>query len=91
MELRSHEILPSTLALKHVTYAPVKFEVATSHCLGDAFTRKKTIFYLDYEEMTATVGLFVWLVLYVRVNSYGHVGMVSSPNHIFFLGKLSTH
>ena len=29
--------------------------------------------------------LFVW---FGSVNSYGHVGMVSSPNHPFFLGKL---
>ena len=28
------------------------------------------------------------LLLYVSGNSYGHVGMVSSPKHIFFLGKL---
>ena len=28
------------------------------------------------------------LLLYIPVNSYGHVRMVSSPNHIFFLGKL---
>ena len=28
------------------------------------------------------------LVLYVPVNSNGHVGTVSSPNHTFFLGKL---
>ena len=28
------------------------------------------------------------LVLYVLVNSYGHVRTVSSPNHIFILGKL---
>ena len=28
------------------------------------------------------------LMLYVRVNSYNHVGVVSSPNHTFFLGKL---
>ena len=28
------------------------------------------------------------LLLYVTVNSYGHVGMVSTPNHTFFLGKL---
>ena len=31
--------------------------------------------------------LFV-LLLYIIVNSYGHVGMVISPNHTFFLGKL---
>ena len=32
----------------------------------------------------------VWLdlILHVPVNSHGHVGMVSSPNHTFFLGKL---
>ena len=30
--------------------------------------------------------LFV-LILYVKVNSYGHVGMVSSPNHTFFPGQ----
>ena len=28
------------------------------------------------------------LILYVLVNSYGHVGTVSSPNHTYFLGKL---
>ena len=31
--------------------------------------------------------LFV-LLLYIPVNSYVHYGTVSSPNHIFFLGKL---
>ena len=29
------------------------------------------------------------LMLNVPVNSYGHVGTVSSPNHTFFLGKLN--
>ena len=28
------------------------------------------------------------LLLYIPVNSYGHFGTVSSPNHRFFLGKL---
>ena len=28
------------------------------------------------------------LILYVSVNNYGHVQMVSSPNQTFFLGKL---
>ena len=28
------------------------------------------------------------LILYIPVNSYRHVGTVSSPNHTFFLGKL---
>ena len=33
--------------------------------------------------------LFVCIVAFVPVNSYGHCGMVSSPNHAhFFLGKL---
>ena len=34
--------------------------------------------------------LMIWfgLMLKFPVNSYGHVGMVSSPNHTFFLGKL---
>ena len=27
------------------------------------------------------------LILYIPVNSYGHVGKVNSPNHTFFLGK----
>ena len=31
---------------------------------------------------------FVWFCLVLYVNNYGHVGMVSSPNHTFFLGKL---
>ena len=30
----------------------------------------------------------VELLLFVPGNSYGHVGMVSSHNHTFFLGKL---
>ena len=30
----------------------------------------------------------VGVLLNVAVNSYGHVGMVSLPNHTFFLGKL---
>ena len=28
------------------------------------------------------------VLIYVPVNSYGHFGMVSSPNHTLFLGKL---
>ena len=28
------------------------------------------------------------LFVFVPVNSYGHVGTASSPNHTFFLGKL---
>ena len=32
--------------------------------------------------------LFVWFDALCLVNSYGHLGMVSSPNHTFFLGKL---
>ena len=33
---------------------------------------------------------YIWfgLLLYVPVNSYGHVGIVSSSNHTIFLGKL---
>ena len=33
------------------------------------------------------VFFFFVLVLYIPVNSYGHVGTASSPNHTFFLGK----
>ena len=35
-----------------------------------------------------TANWLVDLILYILVNSYGHVGTVSSPNHTFFLGKL---
>ena len=40
--------------------------------------------------MTMTLQIMVWfgLLLYVPGNSYDHVGMVISPNHTFFLGKL---
>ena len=31
---------------------------------------------------------FFGLTLYVSLNSYGHVSMVSSPSHTFFLAKL---
>ena len=37
----------------------------------------------DYESNSVFV-----LLLYIPVNSYGHVGTVSSPNHTFFLDKL---
>ena len=33
-------------------------------------------------------GFGLVLLLYIPVNSYGHVGTVSSANHTFFLGKL---
>ena len=33
--------------------------------------------------------LYFWgLMLYILVNSYGHVGMLGSPNHTFFLSNL---
>ena len=32
--------------------------------------------------------MFCLFCCFVPVNSYSHVGMVSSPNHTFFLGKL---
>ena len=32
-------------------------------------------------------GFFLGLRFYILVNSYGHVEMVSLPNHSFFLGK----
>ena len=35
-----------------------------------------------------TVSYWFGLLLYIPVNSYGHVGTVSSPYHTFFLGKL---
>ena len=37
--------------------------------------------------------IYVWmvgwlvLILYIPVNSYGHVGTVTSPNHTFFPGQ----
>ena len=36
------------------------------------------------------LGYIFWfgLIIYVPVNTYGHVGKVSSPNHTFFLLKL---
>ena len=40
-----------------------------------------------YKKAVASAWL-VGLLLCVQVNSYGHVGMVGSPNHTFFLGKL---
>ena len=38
-------------------------------------------------ELKLTACLFE-LMFYVSVNSYGNVGMVSSPSHTFYLGKL---
>ena len=42
----------------------------------------------DWLPMTDTLRSLM-LLLYIPVNSYGHVGTVSSPNHTFFLGKLA--
>ena len=42
---------------------------------------------LIFNLMTLLFCLF-GLMLYIQVISYGHVGMVSSQNHTFFLGKL---
>ena len=39
-------------------------------------------------EGSAIVIILFVLLLYIPVNSYGHGGMVSLPNHTFFLGKL---
>ena len=49
----------------------------------------------NWRNMTTLHGHFPTVPLYVclfccftsQVNSYGHCGMVSSPNHTFFLGK----
>ena len=38
--------------------------------------------------ISSKLNIVFGLVLYVPVNSYGHVGTVSSPYHTFFLGKL---
>ena len=43
--------------------------------------------YLVGKELINSICLFD-LILYILVNSYGHVETVSSPNHTFFLGKL---
>ena len=45
---------------------------------------------VDEKLLTILRPQFFWfdLLLYVPVNSYGHVRTVSLPNHTFFLGKL---
>ena len=42
------------------------------------------------DNITSEDGIFFWfaLLLYVLVNSYGRVGIVSSPNQTFFHGQL---
>ena len=40
------------------------------------------------ENAEFNIKLVFGLMLYVPVNSYGHVGTVSSPKHIFSLCKL---
>ena len=42
----------------------------------------------DEKMLITTYCIWLGLILYVPVNSYGHVGMVSSLNHTFFLSKL---
>ena len=39
-------------------------------------------------DQTVPFGFWFYFMLNVPVNSYGHIGTVSSPNHTFFLGKL---
>ena len=38
--------------------------------------------------VTLTLNVCLFVALRPDVNSYGHGGMVSSPNYTFFLGKL---
>ena len=39
---------------------------------------------------TSLFAILYGLRFYIPVHLYGHVEMVSFPNHTFFLGKLST-
>ena len=59
--------------------------LAQSELIVALYVHKRCILFKRYRLALIFVCLFV-LLLYV--NSYGHCGTVSSPNHTFFLGKL---
>ena len=60
---------------------PKKKSLVFVHCLV-------LILHLFKYHMVYLVVIYIVLLLYVPINSYGHGGTVSSPNHTFFLGKL---
>ena len=43
------------------------------------------VFYSEQENYLICLFCLFGLMLYIPVNSYGHVGTVSSPNHTFSL------
>ena len=47
-------------------------------------------FHIKFIKLAECLKFWFGLILYAPVNSYGHVGMVSStsPNRTYFLGKL---
>ena len=54
----------------------------TFHCHPEMYLKEEPIIFLP-------VHLFCLFCCFTsQVNSYGHGGTVSSPNHTFFLGKL---
>ena len=50
---------------------------------ADDIDRKAVADFIDL----LLVDLFVLLFVFSQVNSYGHAGTVSSPNHTFFPGQ----
>ena len=72
-----------------------KIKFADLQCVNNHYTKfeykeMKTFGATNYTSVAdkQTILFVCFDALNVPVNSYGHVGTVSSPNHTFFLGKL---
>ena len=76
------------MGLTHVQLSSVLPEKPdmTLYIYETSLKGKYTGYHLSDEEAIGI--LWFGLLLYVPVNSYGHVGRVSLPNHTFILGKL---
>ena len=70
-----------------LTCGPLKYIMDNSILIAFYLYKKK---HIRIQRVNTKISLFALfgLMLIVPVNSYGHVGTVSSLNHTFFLGKL---
>ena len=69
-----------------------KFSASNQGSDGPAHSLSLTRALATHNKRTTTIDncccFLLWLMLYIPVNIYGHVGTVRSPNHTFFLSKL---
>ena len=75
---------PETNGLKNPLGAK---KILTYECVSVCYPTNSYCFHMTIAVFGFVVSPF-GLILYIPVNSFGHVRTVSSPNHTFLLGKL---